>query len=94
MPIGVLLALFAALGISLAIFPHCGRVIACTDSPCRQSSTPNVAPTNPFMELGHDSRALLSVYAYKQRVCKPEPVQLAVNKGKLVGALLHLSGFR
>jgi len=92
MPIGVLLALLATLGISLAIFPHCGPVISCADSPCCQSSTPDVASTNPFVELGHNSRTLLSVYTYKKRVCKSEPVKLAIDEGKLVGALLYLSG--
>ena len=92
MPVGVLLALLATLGMSLAIFPHCGPVIACADSPFRQRSTSNVAPTNPFMELSHNPRALLSMHAYKKRVCKSEPVQLADDKGKLVGALLYLSG--
>jgi len=91
-PIGVLLALLATLGISLAIFLHRGPVITCTKSPCCQSSTPDVAPTNPFMELDHNSRALLSVYAYKKRVCKPEPVQLAIDEGKLAGTLLYLFG--
>jgi len=90
-PIGVLLALLATLDISLAIFPNRGPVNTCTDSPCCQSSTPDVAPANPFMELGNNSRALLSVYAYKKRVCKPEPVQLAIDEGKLAGALLYLS---
>jgi len=44
------------------------------------------------MELSHNPRALLSMYAYKKRVCKSEPIQLAVDKGKLAGALLYLSG--
>ena len=84
MPVSVLLALLATLGISLAIFPHCGPVITCMDSSCRQRSTSNVAPTNPFMELGHNSRALLSVYTYKKRMCKSEPVHLAINEGNLL----------
>ena len=92
MLVGVLLALLATLGVSLAIFPHRGLVIACTDSPCCQRSTSNVAPANPLIELSHNPRALLSVYTHKKRVCKSEPVQLAVNKGKVAGALLYLSG--
>jgi len=45
------------------------------------------------MELSHNSRALLSVYTYKERVCKSEPVELTINEGKLAGAFLHHSGF-
>ena len=92
MPIGVLLALLAMLGVSLAIFSHRGPVIACTDSPCRQRSTSNVALANSLMELIHNPRALLSVYTYKEGVCESKPVQLTINKGKLAGALLYFSG--
>ena len=91
-PIGVLLALLATLGVSLAIFSHRGQVIACTDSPCRQRSTSNVAPANSLMELSHNPRALLSAYTYKKGMCESKPVQLAVNKGKLAGALLYFPG--
>jgi len=82
-PIGMLLALLATLSVSLAVFPHRGPIISCVDSPCCQSSTPDVAPTNPFEELSHNSRALLSVYTYKKRVRKSEPVELVVDEGKL-----------
>ena len=55
-------------------------------------STSNVALANSLMELSHNPRALLSVYTYKKGVCESKPVQLAVNKGKLAGALLYFSG--
>ena len=42
-PIGVLLALFATLRILLAVFSHRWPVVACTESPRGQSSTPDVS---------------------------------------------------
>ena len=67
-PIGVLPALFAALSILLAIFSHRWPIVACTESPRGQSSTPDVASTYTFMELCHNSRALLAVYTFQEWV--------------------------
>ena len=92
MPIGVVLELLATLGIFLAIFLHCGSVITCTEGSCCQSSTPDVTPTDPLVELSHDSHALLSVYTYQKRVRKPKPVQLAIDEGEPAGVLLYLFG--
>ena len=88
-PIGVLLALFATLGILLAVFSHRWPVVTCTQSPCGQSSTSDVASAYSFVELCHDSRALLAMYTFQERVSEPKPVQIAINQGVLARILLY-----
>ena len=81
MPIGVLLALFTALGILLAIFSHGWPIVACTESPRGQSSTPNVASTYTLVELCHDPRALLAVYAFRKGV-RPGSFSKSLNHSR------------
>ena len=75
-PIGVLLALLATLCVLLAVLPHCWPVVTCKEGSYGQSSTPDVASANPFMELGHDSCTFLSVHTFQEWVCEPKPCLL------------------
>ena len=84
MPIGMLVALLTTLGISLAIFPHRGPIITCTEGSCCQWSTPDVTPVDPLVKLSLDSHALLPVYTYQKRVRKTKPVQLAIDRVNLL----------
>ena len=72
-PIGVLLALLAPLGVSDTIFPHGWPIETRTYYLGCQRSSPHVAPTNPFMEFRHYPCALISTHTRQDWVCKPMP---------------------
>jgi len=60
--INVLLRLFVALGILHTILLHVRLVIPNLYDLQQESSAPDMATTNAFMELGHDAGTLISTY--------------------------------
>ena len=83
MPIGVLLALLAPLGVPYAIFSHCGPIITRTDYLRRQRASSHMTTADPLMKLCHYRRAQLSTHAHQDRVSETAE-QLSIQEGVLL----------
>jgi len=81
MPVGVLLALIASLCIARAVLPHGRPVVPRLDDFWRKSSVVDVTPTYTFMELCHDTRALLVAHTRQDRVSVAMFKQLSIYQG-------------
>ena len=81
MPIRVFLTLLAPLCIPHAVLPHGRPVVPNSNDLQRESSPPDVAPTNSFMKLCHDTGTLIPTYTGEDRMGVAMSEQLSIHQG-------------
>jgi len=80
MPISMLLTLLTSLRIPRAVLSHSWSIVTSSNDLQRKSSPSNVASTNSFMELCHDTSALVPAYAGEDRMSVGMAEHLSVNQ--------------
>jgi len=80
MPISMLMTLLASLRIPHAVLPHCWPIVSSSDDLQRESSHFDVASTNAFIELCHDTSTLVPTYAGEDRMSIAMAEQLSINQ--------------
>jgi len=81
MPVSMRLTLLASLCIPHAVLPHSRPIVPCANDLQGERSPSNMASTNAFMEICHDTDTLISTYTGEDGMSVAMTEQLSINQG-------------